>query len=507
MRTKTAMQKLDFFWRPWRLGGLKSFGILSLLIHLSGLASAQPVVTIFPPPHPPVTEAESSVSFQARRTGSTATALTAQMKITGTATNGQDYELVSSVFSFPAKSNTAIIEVRLKNDSTGEGNETIQLRIVPPSIGNSYVVGSPDAASFTILDDEPVVSLKLDSGADAPTESDSRSIIFHLSRTGPTGAALQVRCAISGTATNGVDYNSIGSTISFGVNEATTGVGVVPKDDTVRDPDETVIVTLLPADGYRVDDSKSAKVTIVDNDITPTITLSSLDSNANETGPDPAVLKVTRNGDLQSPVAVTYTVNPRANFTAQGQPATNGVDFQNLSGSITISPGSDSANITVTPINDTTSEGTEFVAIRLNPGFGTYNLEADQTQTVLILDNDLPRVSTILVDGDASENGQDPGVFRIVRTGATTTELRVFLNTIGIGFNRANQNEDYLLPAGILDSAEIPAGETFVLVTVTPVDDSISEQSETAIINLVDNAAYEISQPNSSVGILIADND
>jgi uncharacterized delta-60 repeat protein len=55
-------------------------------------------------------------------------------------------------------------------------------------------------------------------------------------------------------------------------------------------------------------------------------------------------------------------------------------------------------------------------------------------------------------------------------------------------------------------SVVIPAGQTFVLVTLTPVDDSIPEGTETASFSVIPNTFYNVAAP-SSVNINILDND
>jgi len=79
----------------------------------------------------------------------------------------------------------------------------------------------------TINDDEPTISIcrrrRGSPGSTAWTRGN-----FTLSRTGPTTNALSVTIIISGTATNGDDYDTISTTVMFLAGSATA---TVPVDD------------------------------------------------------------------------------------------------------------------------------------------------------------------------------------------------------------------------------------------------------------------------------------
>src|SRR5262245_35416374 len=99
-----------------------------------------------------------------------------------------------------------------------------------------------------------------------------------------------------------------------------------------------------------------------------------------EAGLDPGVFTVTRTGATTAALTVNYTV---------GGTATNGTDYQTLSGSVAIAAGSASATITVTPIDDTLNERNETVTVTLSSN-ASYNVGSPSTATVTIADNDAP---------------------------------------------------------------------------------------------------------------------
>ena len=103
--------------------------------------------------------------------------------------------------------------------------------------------------------------------------------------------------------------------------------------------------------------------------VLPEVRISADEHNTSETDPRPATFTVTRRGGSNAlPLVVNYTT---------GGAATNGADYQALSGQVTIPAGQASAKITLTPINDTTVEAMEEKAtIALAEGAG-YTLPPD----------------------------------------------------------------------------------------------------------------------------------
>ncbi|MDO6852529.1 gliding motility-associated C-terminal domain-containing protein [Cellulophaga lytica] len=91
---------------------------------------------------------------------------------------------------------------------------------------------------------------------------------FRISRTGNTFTGLRVNYTITGTATNGTDYASIGGSILIPVFNNSINLdidGVV--DDTLIEGDETVIITLSENSEYNINPlAASARIIIVDNE-------------------------------------------------------------------------------------------------------------------------------------------------------------------------------------------------------------------------------------------------
>ena len=85
------------------------------------------------------------------RSGSTASPLTVNYTVGGTATNGVDYQLLSGNVVIAANFSSAAITVTPLDDNVVEGDETV---IVALSSNTTYMVGSPNSATVTIADND-----------------------------------------------------------------------------------------------------------------------------------------------------------------------------------------------------------------------------------------------------------------------------------------------------------------------------------------------------------------
>ncbi len=114
----------------------------------------------------------------------------------------------------------------------------------------------------------------------------------------------------------------------------------------------------------------------------------------------------------------------------------------------------------------------------------------------------LPTVAIVAQDDSASEAGSGTGTFRISRTGDTTSALTVnYAIATGAGqATSADYNET--LTGG---TATIAIGQSFVDITITPVDDAAVEGTETVTLTLSGSANYTLGTNIATVNII--DND
>ena len=89
---------------------------------------------------------------------------------------------------------------------------------------------------------------------------------FTVTRTGATTEMLTVNFSVSGTATGGADFSSLGTNLTFAPGQSNATLTVTPLDDALVEGAETAIVTLSSNAAYALGAPSSATVTISDND-------------------------------------------------------------------------------------------------------------------------------------------------------------------------------------------------------------------------------------------------
>jgi hypothetical protein len=118
--------------------------------------------------------------------------------------------------------------------------------------------------SFTIAVPLPTVTV---TAIDANATEGADKGKFRITRTGAcTAAALTVFYSVSGTATNGTDYQQVRPRALIKAGRDAVNVPVKPIDDAIAESDETVILTLSPDPGYTIGSPSSATVTIHSNE-------------------------------------------------------------------------------------------------------------------------------------------------------------------------------------------------------------------------------------------------
>ncbi|MDD4888605.1 MAG: FKBP-type peptidyl-prolyl cis-trans isomerase [Phycisphaerae bacterium] len=260
---------------------------------------------------------------------------------------------------------------------------------------------------------------------------------------------------VSGGVLGGVTASLAGSVITFNIPAGVTGGA-------------TFTVTATGASGLVATRTFSVNV--------PVVTVTASDAVAGETSagvrPNPGTFLVSRTGPTTSPLTVAYTV---------GGAATPGVNYEALSGTVTIPSGASSAAVNVLPIEDGLVEGNQNVTVTLIDGVN-YSLGAQTTAAVNILDNGKPFVSVAASTPGASEPNT-PGAFTFSRTGSTANPLTVVFTRAGT----AKAGTDYV---NFATTVAFPAGAATVDVVVQPLADALVEPPESVIVTVAASAAY-----------------
>jgi hypothetical protein len=208
---------------------------------------------------------------------------------------------------------------------------------------------------------------------------------------------LTVNYTVEGTATSGSDFVPLSGTVTFGASDLSADVTITPIDDNVSELPETVVVTIVPGDGYV--GAGSATVTIADNDI-PTLNISVVQPTMYEPYPTDFIkFRVDRYGNLD---AAEFAVN-----LTYGGSAVAGTDFV-VPTTVTIPTGAFFSEFTVSPIDNSTEGPAKTVTVNLAAGSGYAVGTNSPSATGTIIDDETTETSVLysspLTDaGDSSK--------------------------------------------------------------------------------------------------------
>ena len=201
--------------------------------------------------------------------------------------------------------------------------------------------------------------------------------------------------------------------------------------------------------------------------------------------------------------AVTHVdkgATPHSTFKNTLAPVALGVEAASKANTVFVGPNRgalswDGANIVYTPAPD-------FVGV---DGFSFRCLvgDAHTTGTVTLHVSDKYPAGSVraeVTDGTATEEGRTTGAVTITRTGKTASPLAVNFALSGT----AKAGADYTLSA--TSPVTIPRGKDSVVITLTPVDDTVSgERKELATLTIAKGTGYAAVNPTAT--IVIEDND
>lgn len=401
--------------------------------------------------------------------------------------SGVDFSLANGTLTFAPGETKKNIALAIIDDDMDEPDNVISIQLVNAFGAN---VGANAWHGYTILDDDDApTSPYVGFAAATSTVSEgagAAGIPLSLSAAATSITAIDY-AVTGGTATGGgVDFTLASGTLSFPAGSTVQNIPLSIIDDTLLDANETLIVTLSNPAGLQTGSITSHTVTITDNDL-PVVTIIANDPTAAEAGLDPGQFTISRTGDTAASLAVSLT---------RSGTATNGTDHTSIATTQTLPAGASSVTVNVTPLADTTNEGTETVILTLAAN-AAYAIGTPNSATVSILDDDRSTVTLVANDPTASESG-NTGQFTLTRTAPTTGSLTVNLTRSGTATNTT----DY---ANIASTESFAAGQSTRTINVTPVDDAITEGDEQVTLSLA-SGSYDIGVPFFD-NVTITDND
>jgi photosystem II stability/assembly factor-like uncharacterized protein len=373
----------------------------------------------------------------------------------------------------------------------GYAVETLTVDGVKLAINTTHTftnVIAPHTISVTFIDISPLVisiSPTTLSGLESVTPA---TATINFSRAFPTDTTVSY--TISGTATEGIDYTLVNGTATILAGQTSSNIEIPIINDTLKELDETVVITLSNPSNGSLSSEKTFTYTITDDDIPSGLEFTSSGSSGAESVTS-VLIPLTLAEVSGADTTVDYTVTGTA---------TSGIDYTLVNGTATIRAGETSTNISLSVVNDILKEDDETVIITLSNPVNA-NLGNNLIYTYIITDDDL--FPTLAFNSITSENKEDINTVNIpVSISIPYAEDVTFSYTVTSGTAEGN-GVDYLLPNG---TATILAGETSTNIPLVIYDDNLSEETETIVVT-ISNGVNAILGANSIHAYSILDNE
>ena len=190
---------------------------------------------------------------------------------------------------------------------------------------------------------------------------------------------VTVHYTMTGTATMGTDYTAPSGVVTIPAGQISTLISVPIINDTMKEPNETIVMTMYNPTNATIGATPTFTYTIQDDDTVPTIGFSAGSSRVYE-GTSSTQIPVILSAVSGQDISANYTVTAG---TATG----SGTDYTLASGAITIPKGATTGYITPQIADDAVTEGVETFTITLSAPTNA-TLSATTTNVVSIVDNE-----------------------------------------------------------------------------------------------------------------------
>ena len=374
-----------------------------------------------------------------------------------------DYSTTTGTATIQPGETSIPVDVSVTGDTLDELDETFTVGLSDAS-GGSIVDGTGTA---TIADDDAPPALVISNAAVTEGNSGASNAVFTITASAPSAKAITVDVdTADNTATQPADYQTVSTTATIAAGQTTATVNVPVVGDTADETSqETFHVNLTAPVNATIGDGQGVG-TITDNDPAPTLSVS--DGSETEGNAGTTVMTFDVNLSTASGQQVRVSYNTPANT------ATAGTDYTAVSGQLIFEAGQTTKTVDVTIHGDELDEANE--TFNFNLGSPTNATISDSTGLGTIIDDDTPPAVSI---GDATIAEQAGDL------NFTLTLSRTYPQAVSVQYATANAtataNQDYTGESG---TVTFPAGTSQQQISITVLNDDVSEGTETFQVNL-----------------------
>ncbi len=394
-----------------------------------------------------------------------------------------DYTSASGNVTIVAGLTSATLAIATVDDSVYEGAEQFLVDLSAPA--NAVFSGAALSASkpVEVLDNEIQPTVQYASSTSSAGEATTPHLVT-VTLSAPVQSAVTVAYAVTGgTATgSGADFTLTNGTLTFAGGETTKDISIAVVNDAIYEDDETITMNLSSPAVAALGVQTTHTHTIIDDESPPTVQYAAATSSAAE-NTTPHGIVVTLSAAASSAVTVNYSVT---GGTATG----SGTDYTLADATLTFAAGETTKTISFPVVNDAIYEaGGETIALNISsPTVATLGSQTTHTHT--ITDDD--SVPIITFNQGAMSSDEDDGVVNIQIDLSNPSDAALTVDYVVTAGTATASGTDYTLSG---TTVTIAAGQTTANLSLTIVDDVISELTETAEITLSNPSGATVGVP------------
>ena len=416
----------------------------------------------------------------------------------------------SRTLSVAAKSTSGLISVTPPDDGIHLDDRSWTLTITSPS------GGSRTSHALTITDDDSAATATLSAGSATVAEGLSASFDVSLDRALSVGESSLVSYSLSGVSGSD-DYDVPSGSVSFASGDRTKTITISVTDDSVREPSETLIVTLDGATGsVELGSTLSATTTITDGDKSLFVGIADVSVSEGVSGGLTGLEVFFAESDGSTRITdTTNYADVVVSWTASDGTATEGSDYDDVGesgGSVTISAGSSSVAISASELrilDDSVYEGSTDETFDVTISLAT-------ASGVSLPSDVLKRTATVTIEDDdtSASASLSPSSLRVSEgsTATFTVSLSRALEsgeTASVAFSVSEgtaSSVDYGSPSP-LSPISFSSGEMSKTITIAATDDGVFESDETFSVTLDSASGVAVLGSATTSAVTIVEDD
>ena len=285
-----------------------------------------------------------------------------------------DYVVNTTSTTIAAGTTKHVVNLQINDDTVPEATELLRIITQPPQLPDGY---SDCSTEITIADND----LTVDIAADSATITEGNPASFTVTSNGPIPASLPISLNVAATGDFVVATEKGMQSLTIPANQTNATLGIPTVDDTMREADGTITVTLIDSSAYKKGTSDSASIAIEDND--PTVDIIAGDAISEGS---PALFTVIRNAPAPTPLTLNLNVAEATGNTVGDFVATTDEGRKSL----TIGANRTTATLSVSTNDDSMAEHKGSITITLtDPTIArAYYKGTPDSATLTVYDND-----------------------------------------------------------------------------------------------------------------------